>query len=115
LFAVGATVLIVRFLVRLRTVGLRNFQGDDYIALLVLICYTGDALTVSYSYWLGTNSDFTPEQLAKFDDEQLRRITIGSRLELTAWYSYTLLLWALKGCVSDGTDTVHIRDVGAEF
>lgn len=110
MFGVGATVLIVRFLVRLRTVGIRNFQGDDYLAIVVLICYLGDALIVSFTYWLGTNSDFTPDQLATFDDEQIRRITIGSRLELTAWYTYTGLIWALKGCVSGWNDTVYIRE-----
>jgi hypothetical protein len=30
-------------------------------------------------------------------DEEVRRFEYGSKIQLTAWYSYTALLWALKG------------------
>lgn len=47
LFGLGVVVIVIRFLVRLRQVGLRQFQGDDYMAFIVLGCYTADAITVS--------------------------------------------------------------------
>ena len=34
-FGIGVTVIFMRFAVRLRTVGLRGFQGDDYVTLVV--------------------------------------------------------------------------------
>lgn len=47
LFGVGVAVLLARFLVRYRTVGIRQFAGDDYMSLVVLACYIADAITVS--------------------------------------------------------------------
>ncbi|KAM3420108.1 hypothetical protein BST61_g3410 [Cercospora zeina] len=47
LFGVGVLVFLARFIVRIRTVGLRQFAGDDYMAMLVLACYTADAATVT--------------------------------------------------------------------
>jgi hypothetical protein len=34
-YAIGCIVIITRFFVRMRTVGIRHFQGDDYIAIIV--------------------------------------------------------------------------------
>lgn len=47
LFGVGVAVLMARFVVRIRTVGIRQFAGDDYMSLVVLACYVADAVTVS--------------------------------------------------------------------
>lgn len=40
------SILILRFAVRLRTVGVRGFQLDDLFSFLVVIMYTCDAVTV---------------------------------------------------------------------
>lgn len=34
-FGIGVTVIFVRFGVRVRMVGLRGFQGDDYVTIMV--------------------------------------------------------------------------------
>lgn len=47
LFGIGVAVLSARFLVRIRTVGIRQFAGDDYMSFVVLACYIADAITVS--------------------------------------------------------------------
>jgi len=77
--------LILRTAVRLRTVGIRNFKGDDYTTLAVFICYVGDAVSVTFAYHLGTNLDFTQEQLTKMTPAQIHTIGIGSRVETLAW------------------------------
>jgi len=46
LYGIGAVVLLLRFATRLKTVGLRGFQGDDYMSILVLALFTIDAATV---------------------------------------------------------------------
>jgi hypothetical protein len=40
-------VLVLRFAVRFKTVGLRGLRGDDAFAFLVLLFYTLDAVTVN--------------------------------------------------------------------
>ncbi|KAF2163906.1 hypothetical protein M409DRAFT_25683 [Zasmidium cellare ATCC 36951] len=101
LFGVGVVILIVRFLVRLRTVGLRQFQGDDYMSFVVLGCYTADAVTVTLVYLEGSNVDYIgqEERLATFNKAQISDVVHGSKMELVAWYTYTALIWGLKGCM----------------
>lgn len=85
LFGVGVGIMVLRFIVRIRAVGIRGFEGDDWTAIAVLLCYTCDAVTVQMCYKLGTNVDFTTEQLEAFDERQLKRIELGSRMQLLAW------------------------------
>jgi hypothetical protein len=92
-------VLLTRLVVRARTVGIRQFCGDDYITLVVLLCYIGDAVTVDLTYRFGTNVDFTQDQLLGMTEAERQQVITGSKLELLAWYSYTALIWALKFCM----------------
>ncbi|KAK6071121.1 hypothetical protein SCUP234_09824 [Seiridium cupressi] len=101
LYAIGMTILVARLVVRLVTVGIRGLRGDDLFAFLVMIMYTCDAATVhlvSPKDMLGSNVEAaafqTTHTLSQADIDQF---TIGSKLQLTAWYSYTALLWCLKG------------------
>lgn len=98
LYALGALVILVRFAVRLRTVGLRGFQGDDYMAILVLAFFTMDAATVYIIYYAGTNVEAAVIQKTRvLTAEEIAAFTHGSQEELAAWYSYTALIWCMKG------------------
>ncbi|KAK3678406.1 hypothetical protein LTR78_001703 [Recurvomyces mirabilis] len=99
LYAVGVTVLLLRSAIRVRTVGLRGFQGDDYVSILVLLCYTADAVTVDLTFHYGSNVDYSPAKLVGFNQQQIDQIIFGSRCQLAAWYTYTMLVWALKACM----------------
>lgn len=104
LFGVGCFIFFLRFLVRIRAVGVKGFQGDDYIAIAVLACtvfdsydracfcsdiertgYTVDAITVDLCYQYGTNVDFTPEQLRNMSSADQDKVIFGSRMQLLAW------------------------------
>lgn len=56
-FAVGSVVLFTRAGVRLRTVGWRGLQGDDYMAIVVWLCLICDSVTVTVVYRFGSNVD----------------------------------------------------------
>jgi hypothetical protein len=95
----GVSILLLRLAVRIRTVGSRNFDGDDYISLVVLLCYVGDAIAVDTTYHFGTNVDFTKSELEAMSPSDLNEVVVGSKLQLLAWYSYTVLIWTLKACM----------------
>ncbi|KAK9422149.1 hypothetical protein SUNI508_05157 [Seiridium unicorne] len=98
LYAVGMTVLTLRFLVRLKTVGIRGLQGDDLFALLVVFMYTIDAVTVTLVYYHSTNVEASVVQTTRtLTATEIAEYEFGSKVELVAWYSYTTLLWCLKG------------------
>ena len=46
LYGIGITVLFLRFAIRLRTVGVWGFRGDDAFAFLLIVFFTLDAVTV---------------------------------------------------------------------
>ncbi|KAF7557552.1 hypothetical protein G7Z17_g570 [Cylindrodendrum hubeiense] len=98
LYGIGTAIIFMRFGVRLKTVGWRGFQGDDFFSALVLLFYAIDAAVVHLIYFLGTNveaaAQMKTETLSKQD---LSDFTKGSKLEMVAWYSYTALIWSLKG------------------
>ncbi|KAF4453283.1 hypothetical protein F53441_4013 [Fusarium austroafricanum] len=98
LYAFGTLLLFTRFAVRIKTVGLRGFQGDDFFSMLVLLFFTIDAFTVHLIYFYGTNLEagdvMKTRQLKQWEIDEY---TKGSKLELMAWYSYPTLIWCLKG------------------
>ncbi|CAF3484494.1 hypothetical protein SNK03_012803 [Fusarium graminearum] len=99
LFALGLIILLARFTVRLRTVGWRGLQGDDAFSFLVLLFYTTDAVTVHLIYYLGTNIEagVASRDHKELTDSEIREYELGSKFQLVAWYSYTALIWSLKG------------------
>ncbi|KXT07693.1 hypothetical protein AC578_10247 [Pseudocercospora eumusae] len=99
LFGIGVGIVLARFAVRLRTVGWRNFAGDDYLSIAVLACYTADAIAVTITYLEGSNVDYTAAQIGRLTDDQVGRVVYGSKMELFAWYTYVTLIWSLKACM----------------
>lgn len=45
-FGIGAAIILLRFAVRIKTVGFKGFQGDDYFSAAVLFFWTLDAALV---------------------------------------------------------------------
>lgn len=99
LYGVGVFIIVVRFLIRIRTVGIKNFQGDDYLSLVVLACYTSDAVAVKEIQFHGSNVDWSKDEMLAMTDQERRWITHGSKLQFLCWYTYPTLMWALKGCM----------------
>ncbi|OHW94175.1 hypothetical protein CSPAE12_07091 [Colletotrichum incanum] len=95
-FAIGAVVIFLRFVVRLRMVGPRGFKGDDYTMLVTLIIYTVCFVMVDLVYRYGSNVDLTPAQISVLSDKEVARLVTGSKFQQVAWYSYTAYLWSLK-------------------
>lgn len=85
LFGVGAVILGLRFFVRIRSVGIRGMQGDDYMSIGVFLCYLIDAITIVYTYRYGTNVDFSVETLENMSEAQRHQIKVGSQVQLLAW------------------------------
>ncbi|KAH9818180.1 hypothetical protein Tdes44962_MAKER05374 [Teratosphaeria destructans] len=99
LYAIGLLVLGLRFAVRIRSVGFKGWQGDDYMAIVVIFCYTADAVTVTETYFKGSNVDFAATRIAVFSHGEQQHIIFGSKMQLIAWYTYTCLVWSLKACM----------------
>ncbi|KAH6690273.1 hypothetical protein F5X68DRAFT_68579 [Plectosphaerella plurivora] len=96
LYAIGVIVILVRIAVRLRTVGVRGFHGDDYLVFFCLAFYTANAVIVQVTYYTGANIDVTPEETLAITDTDEAILEYGSKLEFASWYTYPAVIWVLK-------------------
>ncbi|KAK4206140.1 hypothetical protein QBC37DRAFT_145338 [Rhypophila decipiens] len=101
LFAVALSVTILRTYARVRNEGIRGLYWDDY---LVWIGTTAYGIETVLAYCVGAvarglaNNGMTDEQraaLSPSDPEYAMRQT-GSKIQLSGWSTYSVLLWALK-------------------
>ncbi|OLN96685.1 hypothetical protein CCHL11_00819 [Colletotrichum chlorophyti] len=95
--AIGVSVFLFRFFVRLRMVGPGGLRGDDYVMIVTFIMFCICITMVFLVYDYGTNVDLTAEQINLLSDEEVARVVKGSKFQQVAWYTYTAYLWSLKG------------------
>ncbi|TKW58021.1 hypothetical protein CTA1_739 [Colletotrichum tanaceti] len=101
LLAVGILITMLRTYSRIRAVGVRGLQADDYLVWIGAIFYaieTGLAHSVGAIAKGMANNGMTDEQRAALspDSEEYRLRVVGSIIQVCGWSSYSVLLWALK-------------------
>ncbi|KAH7324220.1 hypothetical protein B0I35DRAFT_406053 [Stachybotrys elegans] len=101
LLAVGSMVTILRTYARIKSVGLRRLQPDDFLVWIALIFYAAES---ALAYSVGevargmANNGMTDAHRAALptDSEEFRLRVVGSQIQLAGWSSYSVLLWSLK-------------------
>ncbi|OKL55473.1 hypothetical protein UA08_09199 [Talaromyces atroroseus] len=103
----GLAIIIIglRTAARWYMVGPRNFQADDYLMLLACVVY---GLETAAAYIVGAwfdglaNNSMTDEQRASISphSKEYHLRVGGSKVQVTGWSLYTLLLWLLKTCLA---------------
>lgn len=120
-------MICLRFAVRIRTIGPKGFQGDDYLAILVctvpwatvnsfsfvfqikmwhklkarpqaLLLFTVDAIMCHSAYFTGGNIDVTRDQVDSLSDEDVAILVLGSKFEFVTWYSYPSFICTYHSC-----------------
>lgn len=84
--------MFLRYTVRVRTVGFKGFEGDDYIALLFLGFFTLNAAIVQITYYTGGNIDVTAELVEILPDRDIEILVYGSVMEFISWYTYPAVI-----------------------
>ncbi|KAI2643214.1 hypothetical protein GGS21DRAFT_536713 [Xylaria nigripes] len=101
LFSIGFLVTLTRTFARVKQVGFKGLQGDDYLAWISMIFYaaeTGLAYSVGAVAMGLANNGMTDEQRRTLDpnsQEYHTRVT-GCKIQLSGWSTYSALLWTLK-------------------
>ncbi|KAI1082567.1 hypothetical protein F5B20DRAFT_578236 [Whalleya microplaca] len=101
LLGFGLVITILRTYSRIKAVGFKHLQADDY---LVWVGWTFYAIETSLAYSVGAvghglaNNGMTDEQRVALspDNPEYRIRVIGSQIQLAGWSSYSVLLWSLK-------------------
>ncbi|KAF5970074.1 integral membrane protein PTH11 [Fusarium bulbicola] len=104
LLFIGISVIGLRTFARIRQVGVRNFEADDYLMLLAIIPYTIEtalAYTVGANYYGLTNSGMTDEERKALspDSEEFRWRVGGSKIQIAGWTTYATVLWVIKSAL----------------
>ncbi|KAK3307690.1 uncharacterized protein B0T15DRAFT_530898 [Chaetomium strumarium] len=98
-------IIGLRTFVRLRSVGFRGLQLDDYLmpvaGILAIVDLVAAIYVVSAAHGL-TNSYMTEEQRAALDpdSEEYAHRVLGSKIQVFGWTFYAASLWCIKGCVA---------------
>ncbi|GKT49856.1 uncharacterized protein ColSpa_10037 [Colletotrichum spaethianum] len=105
LLGVAIAVVFLRTYARVKAVGLRHLQADDYLMLFVAVTYSAET-ALAYSvgaYWLGlANNGMTDEARRNLDpnSEEFRLRVNGSKTQIAGWITYScLVLWPAKAAM----------------
>ncbi|POR36122.1 Uncharacterized protein TPAR_03687 [Tolypocladium paradoxum] len=96
-YGLGVFVLFLRCFSRWKTVGFKNWEWDDVFAILVIVFWTLELLTLELIGQYGTNIGVTGKKTALLTDIEIRRLEFGSKCVLAGWNFYVTLIWTLKG------------------
>lgn len=96
MFSISTFIILLRYIVRLRTVGLKGLYWDDLFCVGVLAFNTLDASLVHVVHFTGESSIVTEKWLETATQADIDRLVYGSKLEYAAWCSYPALIWCMK-------------------
>ncbi|KAK7407881.1 hypothetical protein QQX98_009940 [Neonectria punicea] len=96
-YGIGSLILLLRYFARWKTVGFKNWQGDDLFAILALVFWTAELVMLELIGQNGTNIGITNEIGATLTDAEIARMEFGSKCLLAGWNFYVTLIWCLKG------------------
>ncbi|KAI5457058.1 hypothetical protein BGZ63DRAFT_417410 [Mariannaea sp. PMI_226] len=98
-YALGVVILLLRFFSRWKIVGFKGWEGDDFFAILVLVCWTLEFCMLDLIGQYGTHIGITNDISETLTSEQISRLEIGSKCLLAGINFYVTCIWALKGCM----------------
>jgi hypothetical protein len=87
LYSLGTAWLVLRILVRIRMTGLLGLDLADALALVALAAWTYTAAVVEITYYDGTNTAYTVDEIATFDQQFRDHLEYGSKLFFGSWYA----------------------------
>ncbi|GJC96105.1 hypothetical protein ColKHC_04931 [Colletotrichum higginsianum] len=108
LLGVAIGVIVLRTYARVKAVGIKHLQADDYLMLLVAVTYSAET-ALAYSvgaYWRGlANNGMTDEERRNLDPASEEfNISVGrvngSKTQIAGWITYScLVLWPAKAAM----------------
>ncbi|TQN64938.1 hypothetical protein CSHISOI_10483 [Colletotrichum shisoi] len=105
LLGVAIGVIVLRTYARVKAVGIKHLQADDYLMLFVAVTYSAET-ALAYSvgaYWRGlANNGMTDEERRNLDpaSEEFNIRVNGSKTQIAGWITYScLVLWPAKAAM----------------
>ncbi|KAJ5207666.1 hypothetical protein N7449_002045 [Penicillium cf. viridicatum] len=99
LYSVGVLGAILRWVARVRRLGVRNLQIDDYLMLFAVLWYTILCVSLNEVASGGGSNLMTEEDKLHLTDAIIAERVRGSKWVFVSEHSFILCIWALKACM----------------
>ncbi|KXG49336.1 uncharacterized protein PGRI_032060 [Penicillium griseofulvum] len=99
LYSVGVLGAVLRFTARLRRLGVRNLQVDDYLMIFAVLWYTILCVALNQVASGGGSNLMTEEDKLSLTDQIIKERVRGSKWVFVSEHSFILCVWSLKGCM----------------
>ncbi|GLA37342.1 hypothetical protein AnigIFM63309_004255 [Aspergillus niger] len=97
--AIGMFVILLRLYARTRAVGVRKWQGDDYLGIVALVLWVTEVFMFKFVFRFGANARLSDEQRASMEEWEIGEREFGAKCLLVSWVVYVTLIWVLKACM----------------
>ncbi|KAL2871930.1 uncharacterized protein BJX67DRAFT_376782 [Aspergillus lucknowensis] len=113
LYGVGMLSVVLRFIARIRRLGIRNLQWDDYIMVFAAIWYTILCVALNQVASGGGSNLMTDEDIANLTPAIYAERAKGSKWVFVSEHAFVLAIWSMKACMliiySRITEGLHQR------
>ncbi|KAJ5382282.1 hypothetical protein N7517_000193 [Penicillium concentricum] len=99
LYSVGVLSAVLRFVARVRRLGIRNLQVDDYLMLFAVLWYTILCVALNQVASGGGSNLMTEEDKLSLTDKSIDERVRGSKWVFVSEHSFILCVWSLKACM----------------
>ncbi|KAE8160703.1 hypothetical protein BDV40DRAFT_269791 [Aspergillus tamarii] len=99
LYAVGMLGVCLRFVARIRRLGIRNLQTDDYLMVFAIIWYTILCVALNEVVIVGGSNLMSEEDIKNLTPVIKADRVRGSKWVFVSEHSFVLAVWAMKACM----------------
>ncbi|KAL3471449.1 hypothetical protein BJX99DRAFT_24649 [Aspergillus californicus] len=99
LYGVGMLGVVLRFIARIRRLGIRNLQSDDYVMVFAVIWYTILCTALNQVASGGGSNLMTDEDIKNLTPAIKAERIKGSKWVFVSEHAFILAIWAMKACM----------------
>ncbi|KAL4917787.1 hypothetical protein BDW62DRAFT_217806 [Aspergillus aurantiobrunneus] len=99
LYGVGMLGVVLRFVARIRRLGIRNLQADDYLMVFAVVWYTILCVALNSVASGGGSNLMTQEDVDNLTPEIYDERVKGSKWVFVSEHAFVLAIWAMKACM----------------
>ncbi|KAK2607039.1 hypothetical protein N8I77_005748 [Diaporthe amygdali] len=99
LYSVGILLIIFRLIARARRLGVRDYQADDYLMLLVALLYTALIVCLNIIADGGGSNLYPPELEQTFTPKDIQERIYGSKIVVVSEQAMLNVIYTIKVCM----------------
>ncbi|QDS72931.1 hypothetical protein FKW77_008134 [Venturia effusa] len=99
MYAIGMSIVSLRFYSQIRRSGIRGFKADDYVMVVAVMFYTILVISLNVIVAGGGSNLFRPEEFLTFTPEDIKERIFGSKVVVISEQAMLNVIYTLKACL----------------